>query len=208
MAVIAASNFRGRLAGQKGNHMPTEESGGSPGRRRRTGSPFSERGHSWLTAHARYPIVWAATGLLALGGLGAFLFTQEPSARPRAQTAYCGLVSCEALRSVMASASARSPGPSPSAALVKPAVTRVPAPAAPLAATPAPGSVAGPVPTPMPAPVPTPTSTGTRQPRPVPTWAPPSPRWPWPLRWPWPWREGRLRTFGARHFGGAPLGGR
>ena len=156
----------------------------------------------------RYPVVWAAAGLVLIGGGAAVVAMHEAGGRPRPQPVFCGLVECSVLRSEAAAASAPTgnpggqPVPSPAAPsrtapTPAPAPTRTPEPAPPASA---------PSPAPVPAPAITPLPEPTHRPLPVPTWTPPAPAWPWPSRWappPWwpgagegwshhsPWREGR-----------------
>jgi hypothetical protein len=133
----------------------------------------------------RYPVVWAAAGLVLIGGGAAVVAMHEAGGQPHPQPVFCGLVECSVLRSEAAAAS--TPTGNPSGQLV-------PSPVAPsrTALTPAPAPTRTPEPTPpapapSPAPVPAPAITSlpepTHRPLPVPTWTPPAPTWPWPSRW-------------------------
>jgi hypothetical protein len=129
----------------------------------------------------RYPVLWAAAGLVLIGGSGAAIAMHESGGLARTQPVFCGLVECSVLRSEAAAASAPtgSPGAQP-----------VVSPAAPSRAAPAPTPVRTPqqapaTPAPSPAPPPAPVSGPTHRPGPlpVPTWTAPAPGWPWPSRW-------------------------
>ena len=92
----------------------------------------------------RYPVVWAAAGLVLIGGSAAIVAMHESGARPRSQPVFCGLVECSVLRSEAAAAgapaaSAPQPFPSPVApSRTVPAPTPQPAPPARPAPSPAP----------------------------------------------------------------------
>jgi hypothetical protein len=151
-----------------------------------SGRPYSRR--IW---RARYVAPWAAAGLIVLGVAGAFVMLHQPVRHPRAPTAFCGLVTCAALRSE-ASASRlpqpirlprSSPSPSPRASTPTP-VTTGPAPA--LAPSPSPAPTPRPRTHPRPRPRPAPTPTSEPAPTPTQTWTPspdPTQSWTWP---PWP----------------------
>ena len=180
--------------GPSGDSAEPPEGTGQPGRAAPPGAPesaaFGGRPYAWLTRRGRNPVVWAAAGLVVIGGAGAILATQEPGreAQPRAQAALCGLVSCA---DVPAAAATRPPAPQPSTQ-----VPSSPAPAATHAPTPPPAPAPAPVraldPTPAPAPtpvaspppVPTPIPTPTRVPEPRPAWPPSPAHDPWPPSWP------------------------
>jgi hypothetical protein len=164
----------------------------------------------------RYPVVWAAAGLVLIGGSAAVVAMHEAGGRPRPQPVFCGLVECNVLRSEAAAASAPTGNPraqpfpspvAPSRTVPPPTPMRTPE-AAPATPAPSPAPAPAPAVTPPPAPAPEPTHWPgpLPVPLPVPTWTPPAPAWPWPSRWAppprWPaagegwfhhspWREGQ-----------------
>lgn len=170
-------------------------------------APFGGRSYAWLTKQRRSPVVWAAAGLVVIGGAGAILATHEPGGepQPRAQAALCGLVSCA---DVPSAAATTPPAPQPSTPLpsspavpaAKPASTPPPVSPPARALRPTPASTPTPVAAPPPAPRPAPTP--TRVPEPRPAWPPSPVHGPWPQpgqhgfhgpgrhsRWsPWGWR--------------------
>lgn len=165
--------------------------------------PFSGgHQHPWLASPRRHPVTWALAGLVLLSGGGVALIQHQPDARARAQSAYCGLVTCAVLRSVADSSSAAVLAPrlslalpSPGAASRAPVHTRAHPPTAARSRSPKPVALSTPTPAPSPKPAPAPT------PAPSPTQTPRPPRWPWPPTrptwptWPtWPWPGG-----GGRH---------
>jgi hypothetical protein len=160
---------------------------------------------SWLARHGRHPVTWAVVGLVLLGCAGvALLQQQQPGARARAQTIYCGLVTCAVLRSVSETSTAAAPTPHPSSAALPSSVAPAPTPAPTQARSPSPKPVATSEPAPAPAPKPTPTPT----PKPSPTRTPGPPRLPWPPTWP---PHGPLGGGGGWHsppgYGYRPPGG-
>jgi len=149
--------------------------------------PPGGRPFSWLARHGRNPLVWAAAALVVMGGTGAILVAQDAggqaTARPRAQGALCGLVSCADVRS--AAASMRSghraaPTPTPTTPLTP--ATPAPAPAVPPAPAASPGPGTGPSAATAPGHAPTPGR--THRPDPVPAWPP-----PWRGGYPGGWRH-------------------
>ena len=155
----------------------------------------------WIASPGRHPVTWALAGVVLLTSGGVALIQQQPGVRARAQSVYCGLVTCAVLRSVADSSSTVAVAPQPSLALPSskvPSRATVPAPARTRTPTPAPASsrppkpVAPSKPTPArsPTPAPSPTPTGAPAPTPAPTHNPRPPRWPsppaWPTSWPWP----------------------
>ena len=196
--------------------MPAGQASGSSEPSGATEPPRGGRPYSRLTWRARVMAPWAA-GLIVIGGSGAFLMLHNPpvSARPRAQAAVCGLVTCAMLRSNAAPSRTPtgSPGFSPSPSLRPPTTPAVaaaappPQPAAPPSPRPRPRPRPTPTPDPTPTPTPDPTPTPTPTPDPTPTdpwpspdpthtwpppgWPPPPPSWPppdpgWPPPDPWP----------------------
>jgi hypothetical protein len=154
-----------------------------------TETAFTGGKNSRPAPRGRYPVLWAAAGLVLIGGSAAAVAMHESGGRPPTQPVFCGLVECSVLHSEAAAASA--PTGSPRAQpLASPAVPSRAAPAptpmrtpqqAP--ATPAPSPAPVPAPTVTPPPAPGPGPTHWPGPRPVPTWTPPAPAWPWPSRW-------------------------
>jgi hypothetical protein len=160
--------------------------------------PFtSGRRQFWRASPGRHPVTWALAGVVLLTSGGVALIQQQPGARARAQSVYCGLVTCAVLRSVADSSSAVALAPRPSLALPssgapsratapartsRPARTSTSTPAAARSGTPkpvAPSNLApAPSPKPTAAPAPAPAPWPTRSPRPT--------RWPWPPTWGWP----------------------
>jgi hypothetical protein len=183
--------------------MPTGSSSDSAEPPQEPDPPFggSQR-YSWLARHGRHPVTWAAAGLVLVAAGGTAVLLHQPGGRARAQTAYCGLVTCAVLRSVAATsrAPAEAPhaSPAPSSAL---ASSRAPAPTPSPTPSPAPSptAAAAPAPTPSPSPAVSPTPA----PSPTPVRTPGPPRWPSPPPWspPWPWGPGG-------HHGWPPPGGR
>jgi hypothetical protein len=199
--LIAFWPFRGR------GHMPTGSSDDSPSPSPEADPPSGGgRPHSWLARAEAvgwgHPITWAAAGLLLLGGSGLAAALHGPGGRARAQTAYCGLVTCAVLRSTAATSSVPAGAAHPT-----------PAPSSPLASSRAPASTATTVPSRAAAP-----SLGARAtpafrpaPKPAPGFGSGPSRWPWPSwgsRSGW-WGQGH--RYPASHpwgFGGWPGGGR
>ena len=120
-----------------------------------------------------YPVVWAAAGLVLVGGSAAIVAMHGSGGGSRPQAAFCGLVECSVLRSEAAAASAPTGNPHPQPAL---------SPEVPSRTAPAPTPPTGPAPTVPPPPAPAPGPTHRPGPLPVPTWTHPSPAWPWPSR--------------------------
>jgi hypothetical protein len=158
--------------------------------------PSGGRRYTWLTRHGRSPVMWAAAGLVVIGGAGAIMATHESGgeAQPRAQAALCGLVSCA---DVPSAASSRQPAPEPSTPLpsLPPDTARpVPAPTPAAPPTPALAKVPAPAPTPVrpavPATAPRPAPTPTRVPAPWPAWPTPPAHGPWPPSGPPPAQRG------------------
>jgi hypothetical protein len=154
-----------------------------------TDAPADGRRYSWIARYGRNPMVWAAAGLVVVGGTGAILATQESGgqAQPGTQAALCGLVSCAAVPSADASSppghqAGPAPTPPPRAQPTPAAPSATPRPAVAPAVAPAPAPTSSPAPTPAPTPA-----------RPLPPLPPhPAPHWPsqprpWPHRWPQPW---------------------
>jgi len=164
--------------------MPTGSSNDSANPPPEPGPP--SRG-SWR--HVWHPVTWATAALVLLGGSGVVVLLHEPGGRARAQTAYCGLVTCAVLRSTAAASSLPGGAAHPISPL---ASSRAPAPTATTSPTPKPAPsprAAAAVPTPRPAPTPSPA------PNPAPS------RWPWPVWWPHSgWGHGH--GYPAGHFGG------
>jgi len=152
-------------------------------------APFGGRSYSWLTKHGRNPAVWAAAGLVVIGGAGAIVATHDPRGepQPRAQAALCGLVSCA---DVPSAAATRPPPPQPSTPLpsspAAPAATHAPTPAPTPMPAPVPARAVEPAsaPTPTPAAAPPPAPVPTRVPEPRPAWPPSPVHGPWPPSWP------------------------
>jgi hypothetical protein len=157
--------------------------------------PFTGgRRHSWLASHGRHPVTWAVAGVILLGSVGAALLQQQPGARARAQSVYCGLVKCAVLRSVADSSTAAvgvsRPAPAlPSSGAPSSAPASTPTPAStPAPSRPKPVAVSKPpAPAPKPAPVSAPKPPAAPTPKPPPPWAPGPPHWPWPPTWGWGW---------------------
>jgi hypothetical protein len=190
------------FGGSGGGQMSTGSTSDSAGPPSEPESPFAgSRRHFWLASPGRHPVTWALAGVVLLTSGGVALIQQQPGGRARAQSVYCGLVTCAVLRSVADSSSAvaavphlrlalpsseapsratvpthtrkRPPTTAPARSLSPtPTAPSKPSPAHPAKSAPAPKPTATPAPTPAPTPTPTPT------PRP--------PRWPWPPTWPWP----------------------
>jgi hypothetical protein len=168
--------------------MPIDPPSDSSEPPKETGPPADRARYSLIARYARKPVVWAAAGLVVIGGTGAILVTQESGgqAQPRPQAALCGLVSCADVRSAVAGArSGPGAGPTPSSPVPSPLATpsATPTPTVPPVASPAPE----PVPSALPAPAPAPSNTGP--PRPAPHRPRPHGGWPhgWPYGWqPWP----------------------
>src|ERR1700735_5104283 len=96
--------------------MPIGPSGDSAEPPEGTQSPPSGgQRYSWLTKRGRNPAVWAAVGLVVIGGAGAILATHEPGGpgQPRTQAALCGLVSCANVPSAAASTPSAPAPPTP-----------------------------------------------------------------------------------------------
>ena len=162
--------------------------------------PFTgARRHFWLASPGRHPVTWALAGVVLLTSGGVALIQHQPGARARAQSVYCGLVTCAVLRSVADSSSAAVAAPRLSPALPS---SGAPSRAPVRTRTSRPTRTSTPTPTPTPArsrppkpvapskpcaPSPKPTAAPTPAPSPTP---PPSPtrptRWPWPPTWGWP----------------------
>ena len=164
-------------------------------------APFTgDRRSSWLASHGRHPVTWAVAGLVLVGSAGVALLQQQPGVRARAQSVYCGLVTCAVLRSVAETSTAATGAPRPSSAALPssaaPSHAPAPTPAPTPARSPAPKPVATSEPAPAPAPAPKPTAppkpAPAPAPKPWPTWTPGAPRWPWPPNWPprGPWGGG------------------
>jgi hypothetical protein len=182
----------------KGDQMPegsSSDSAGPPG----GGEPSSPSGrtNSRPATRGRYPALWAAVGLVLLGGSAGIVLLHDSGTQPPAQTAFCGLVECSVLRSAASSQPPGnpSPEPSPSSPLARSRAAPVPAPtlaprSAPTTPVPAPGATPVPAaaasPTPAGSPEPGRTPQPVRTPDPVPTWTPPAPNGPWASRWPQP----------------------
>lgn len=179
--------------------MPTGSLRDSAEPPQETEPPFGcSRRHSWLAKRTQHPLTWAAAGVVIAGATTAAVLLNQPGGRARAQSVYCGLVTCAVLRSVAATSGF-------------PAAAPDPAPSSPLAASQGPAPAPSPVPSPRPtaeraaAPVPsrapTPTTTATPGPTPTatPTPAPGPPRWPFPPPWqpPGGWAAGG--RFGSYH---------
>jgi hypothetical protein len=185
----------------EGTHMPIGPSSDSAEPPEGTEPPADGRRYSWIARYSRNPMVWAAAGLVVVGGTGAILATQESGgqAQPGAQAALCGLVSCAAVPSADASSPPghrAGPGPAPAPPAPTPATpsaTPRPAVAPPApkpASSPKPASAPAPAPAPASSPAPAPAPTPSEPlpalpPQPAPHW-PAQPR-PWPHRWPQPW---------------------
>ena len=153
----------------------------------------------WIASPGRHPVTWALAGVVLLTSGGVALIQQQPGVRARAQSVYCGLVTCAVLRSVADSSSTVAVAPQPSLALPSSKVpsratvhapTRTPTPAPASSRPPKPVAPSKPTPARSPAPAPSPTPTGAPAPTPAPTHNPRPPRWPsppaWPTSWPWP----------------------
>jgi hypothetical protein len=160
--------------------------------------PFTGgRRQFWRASPGRHPVTWALAGVVLLTSGGVALIQQHPAARARAQSVYCGLVTCAVLRSVADSSSAVAAIPRPSPVLPSSgtpshaaAPTRrtsrptrtswhIPTPAPVRSGTPKPGAPSKPAPARSPRP--------TAAPSPTPTPSPARPtRWPWPPTWGWP----------------------
>lgn len=168
--------------------------------------PFTAgRRHSWLAGRGRHPVTWAAVGLVLVGSAGvALLQQQQPGVRDRAQTVYCGLVTCAVAGSAAVTSIAATEAPRPSPALPS-SEARLQAPAPRRARTPArswsPRAVASSRPRPASSPRPTAAPT----PKPPPARRPGPPRWPWPPTWGpgWPWggAGGRWHYQPAQNYG-------
>jgi hypothetical protein len=174
--------------------------------------PFtSERRQFWRASLGRHPVTWTLAGVVLLTSGGVALIQHQPGARARAQSVYCGLVTCAVLRSVAESSSAVGAVPRPSLALPSSeAPSRATAPtrtSRPTRTTQAPArsgapqqvaaSNSAPAPSPKPA-APSPAPWPTRPPRPA--------RWPWPPTWGWPGGGGRPGGGGWGGGGGWPGG--
>lgn len=134
----------------------TAETGPSDGAESPGGTkppPSGAQRYSWLTGPGRTPVVWAAAGLVVIGGAGAILATHESGGegQPRTQAAQCGLLSCADVPSAAASTP---PGPAPvtPSPSPPPAAPATPAPAPTPKPTPVPASARPPGPTTAPAP--------------------------------------------------------
>jgi hypothetical protein len=200
--------------GPSGDSAEPPEGTGRPGKAAPPGVPESApsggRPPAWLTRSGRSPVVWAAAGLVVIGGAGALLATQEPggSAQPRTQAALCGLVSCA---DVPSAAATSPPAPQPSTPVPSspaPAGTHAPTPPP----APAPVRALDPTPAPAPPPVASAPPVPTPAPAPAPTWVPePRPAWPpspahgqWPHSWP-SWAQHGFHGHG-RHSRWSPWG--
>jgi hypothetical protein len=174
-----------------GDHMPewprSDPAEPSPG----AAAAFTGEKNSRTAPRGRYPVLWAAAGLVLIGGCAAAVAMHESGGQPRPQPVFCGLVECSVLHSEAAAASAPAGGPraqpflSPAAPAPTPVRTPEQAPATP---APSPAPVPAPTVTPTAAPAPGPTHRpgplpGPTWTPPVPTWTPPAPAWPWPSRW-------------------------
>jgi hypothetical protein len=151
--------------------------------------PFDgSRPHSWLAKRGRHPLTWAAAGAVMLGATATAVLLNQPDGRARAQSVYCGLVTCSVLRSAATTSglAAAAPHPAPSSPLAAPPLP-APAPARVPSPRPAARRPAAPVPSPAPIPTaaatPTPAATPTVTPTPAPTLTPGPPRWPFPPPW-------------------------
>jgi len=181
------------FGGPGGGQMSTGSSSDSAEPPSEPEPPFTAGSqHSWLASPKRHPVTWALAGVVLLAGGGAAMIQHQPGARARAQSVYCGLVTCAVLRSVADSSSAAAvPRPTLALPSSEPPVhatahartsapTRATAPARSVtlkpAAAPSPTPTAGPAPAPFPRPTPAPWP--TRPTRPT--------RWPWPPTWGWP----------------------
>jgi len=179
----------------KGDQMPegsstdsAEPAGG--------GDPSSSgRGNTRPVTRRRYPALWAAAGLVLLGGSAGIVLLHDSGGRPPTQTAFCGLVECSVLRSADSEPTGNPrPAPVPSSPLAPSRAAPVPVSARrPAPTTPAPTPVPAPVPAPATSPAPAASPEPGRTPEPVRTppppvltWTPPPPRGPWPSRWPRP----------------------
>lgn len=157
--------------------------------------PFTGgRRHSWLAGRGRHPVTWAAAGLVLLGSAGVALLQQQPGVRDRAQTLYCGLVTCAVAGSAALTSTSATEEPRPSPALPS-SKARLQAPAPRPARAPARSSSPRPVATSKPRPAPSPKPTAPPTPKPPPVRTPGPPRLPWPPPWgptgPWGGGGGR-----------------
>jgi hypothetical protein len=153
-----------------------------------TGTAFTRGRNSRPGPRGRYPVLWAAAGLVLIGGCAAAVAMHESGGRARTQPLFCGLVECSVLHAeAAASAPTGSPRAQPVASPAAPSrAAPVPTPMrtpqqAPATPAPSPAPVPAPAVTPPPASVPGPTQ--RPGPLPVPTWTAPAPGWPWPSRW-------------------------
>lgn len=159
------------------------------------GPPFrTSRRYSWLAKRGRHPVTWAMACLVLLGGAGMAIVLHQPGRRPRAQTVYCGLVTCAVMRSVAATSGvpAGVPNPSPAPSSPTPSSPPAPTPSHTPSRALSPRPAAAPALAPSLAPSPAPTVGPT--PKPTPILTPGPPRWPWPPQWPppghWPTGDG------------------
>jgi hypothetical protein len=201
--LIAFWPFRGR------GHMPTGSSDDSASPSPEANPPSGAgRRQSWLAREGGrgggwgHPVTWAAAGLVLLGGSGVAVLLHEPGGRARAQTAYCGLVTCAVLRSTAATSSVPAGAAHPT-----------PAPSSPLASSRAPAPTATTIPSPAAAPSPGtgPAPAARSAPKPARTFGPARSHWRWPLRWPQSGWWGHGHGYPAAHsrgFSGWPGRGR
>jgi hypothetical protein len=142
--------------------------------------PFrGKRRRSWLASHGRHPVTWGAAALVLVASVGVALLQHEPGVRARAQSVYCGLVTCAVLRSAAATSPAQAEAAPPSVALPSsppPAHAAAPAHSSSSAAASKPAAAHPAKPHAAPAPAPSPKLTPGP---PHPSW-PPHPQWPWP----------------------------
>jgi hypothetical protein len=155
----------------------TAETGPSDGAESLDGTkppPSGAQRHSWLTRPGRTPVVWAAAGLVVIGGAGAILATHESGGegQPRTEAAQCGLLSCADVPSAAASTPS---GPAPVTPSPPPPATPAPAPTPKAAPVPASARPPGPATAPAPAGAPAPGAAPAPASNPAPTTTQPSP---------------------------------